>query len=226
MNSDKQHYALPIMIIILLLSQVMLSTILVSRLNKLEQRVLAGLSNQEIQPEIPAFVSGISIDDDPQLGANDATITIIEFADFECPFCADANKNIDIIMSEYEGKILFVYRDFPLEHIHANAFQAAEAANCARDQDAYWEMHDSLFAHQTQLDIDNIKKYAIQLDLNIDQFNNCLSNHKYEDEIHKDMQDGIKYQVSGTPTFFINGHRVVGGSLEQLRGTIDLLLDK
>ncbi len=118
-----------------------------------------------------------------------------------------------------------MYRDFPLEHIHPNAFQAAEAANCAGDQNAYWEMHDLLFTNQAQLGTDNLKNHAFQLGLDMNQFNDCLESHKYRDEINKDIQDGINYQVNATPTFFINGQRIVGGSLEQLKGTIDILLN-
>ena len=210
--------------IILLLTQVSLSAVVVLRLNKLEQRVLAGLSNQGAQPEVPGFVAGVSLDDDPRIGSEGAIITIVEFSDYECPFCADAASNIEIILSEYKDKILFVYRDFPLEDIHPHAFQAAEAANCAGDQGAYWEMHDLLFANQSKLDADSLRSYAAGLNLNINQFNECMDSHKYVDEIRKDIQDGQAYQVNGTPTFFINGNRVVGGSLEQLRGVINLLL--
>lgn len=226
MNPDKQSKLLSTLIIILLLSQVLLSVALILKLDRLDQRVLAGLNNQIAQNDSPSFIGDVSIDDDPRLGTSGAIITIIEFSDYECPFCADATGSIDRILSEYEGKILFVYRDFPLEHIHPNAFQAAETAHCAGDQNKYWEMHSLLFANQTQLDIDSLKKYASELGLNLSQFDKCLDSHKYQEEIRRDIADGLKYQVNGTPTFFINGYRVVGGSYEQLKSTIDLLLNK
>ena len=206
------------------MTQVLLSAAFVLRLNKLEQRILVGLSNQGEAPTDPPIVDNVSIDDDPRMGTDGAVITIVEFGDYECPFCAEASKSINEIMSEYKGKVLFVYRDFPLEQIHPNAFQAAEAANCAGQENAYWKMHDLLFANNTQLDINSLRKYANELGLNMEQFNSCLDSHKFGDEIRHDVEDGLKYQVSSTPTFFINGHRVVGASLEQLKATIDILI--
>jgi protein-disulfide isomerase len=117
-----------------------------------------------------------------------------------------------------------VFRDFPLEAIHSNAFRAAEAANCAGEQGKYWEMHDLLFENQDQLDITNLKEYAARLRIDVSQFEGCLASGKYADEIRHDIEDGKKYYVEGTPTFFVNGHRLAGPSLDQLQQTIDSVL--
>lgn len=224
MNSDKQNNLLSIIIIVLLLSQVLVSAVIVFRINNLETSVLAVLKRQEPQSDAPELIPNVSLDDDPQMGTSGAVITLVEFSDYECPFCKEAEDSIKTLMSEYKGKILLVYRDFPLENIHPHAFLAAEAADCAGEQNTYWKMHDLLFADQTKLGIDDLRKHAGDLGMNMDQFNNCLDSNKYSEEIRHDMKDGISYQVSATPTFFINGHRVLGGSLEQLKSTIDALL--
>ena len=165
-------------------------------------------------------VEGVSADDDPFLGSPDASITIIVFSDFECPFCKrffdDALKDI---MTNYidTGKVKYVLRDFPLSGIHPNAEIAAEAANCANDQEKYWEFHDLLFENQEDWVSGNatveFKKYISLLGLNEEQFDLCLESGKYVDEILKDMQDGFDAGVQGTPTFYINGVKVVGAQV-------------
>lgn len=222
MDTNKSNNISFIVIIVLLISQVFLVSILVIKFNELKEIVVA--RGSESQPIAPSYIADISLDDDPQLGSPDAVITIVEFGDFECPYCAEAEKNIKTIMKEFDGKILFVYRDFPLVDIHPNAFQSAEAANCAGDQGAYWEMHDLLYSNQSYLENESLNKYAVELNLNVEQFGDCLRSNKFEEEIKKDIQDGLTYQVTGTPTFFINGNRIVGGTIEQLRGAINLLL--
>jgi protein-disulfide isomerase len=130
---------------------------------------------------------------------------------------------IETLMEKYSEDIRFVYRDFPLNS-HQNALQAAQAANCAGEQNSYWEMHNLLFSHQDRLSTEDLEGYAILLELDSQQFMECLQNNKYADEIQHDMADAQEYQVSSTPTFFINGHRVIGADLSQLEQTIDGLL--
>jgi len=171
----------------------------------------------------------ISADDDPFLGPEDAKVVVIEFSDFQCPYCAAAVgtqktlvqrfKSIDsswepavLKLKEWarEGKIKFVYRDFPLSQIHQYSQKAAEAAECAHQQGKFWEYHDTLFAHQDKLDVDNLKKYAKELGLNVSEFNKCLDSNEMRDEVMNDLKDGINYGVNGTPTFFVNGKIVEG----------------
>ncbi len=165
-------------------------------------------------------VEGVLTDDDPFLGSPDAPVTIIEFSDFECPFCKGFfDGTLKEIRTNYinTGKVKYVLRDFPLSGIHPNAEIAAEAANCANEQDKYWEFHDLLFENQEDWVSGNttveFKKYSSSLGLNGAQFDLCLENRKYVDEILKDMQDGFDAGVQGTPTFYINGVKVVGAQV-------------
>ena len=158
----------------------------------------------------------VSQDDDPSLGSESAKVTIIEFSDFSCPFCSKFETQIlPQILEKYGDKIKFVFRDFP---VHGNiSILAAKAANCAGDQGKYWEYHRILFERQREWVQSNLTavelklhSYAEELNLNIDDFKGCLNSDKYEKEIENDYRDGIKAGVTGTPTIFINGIKVVG----------------
>ena len=186
---------------------------------------MASQRNLGAAPQAPEYVDDVSVDDDPMRGKEDAPVTIVEFSDYECPFCARFASNLDDILKNNEGRIRYVLRDFPLETIHPNAFKAAEAANCAGDQGQYWAMHDVMFANNQQLGIDRLKEYASQLKLDRNQFEECLNNDKYAEEVRNDLMDGQLYQVTGTPTFFINGRRLTGPSLEELQQAIDEALE-
>ncbi len=134
---------------------------------------------------------------------------IIEFSDYQCPFCRKfREETLDKILETYEGKVRFVYRDFPLENIHPYAFKAAEAANCAGEQGKYFEYHDLLYEKQSDWSArgeEAFVEYAQQLSLDVESFETCLASGKYEEEVRKDLQDGINAGVTGTPAFFING---------------------
>lgn len=179
----------------------------------------------------------VNIDDDVVLGNNDAPVTIIEFSDYQCPFCRRHFKNT---FSEIErdyiktGKVKYVFRDFPLD-FHKQAPKAAEAAHCAGDQGRYWDMHNKIFDNQSEIQVENLKKYAADIGLDAGSFNSCLDSGKYVSEIEKDTDDGRKIGVSGTPTFFIGksrlnsneitGIRIVGARpLSSFKPVIDQLL--
>jgi protein-disulfide isomerase len=164
------------------------------------------------QPQAPpSRIEDVNIDDDPMLGDPDAPIVIVEFSDFECPFCARFRQDtFDQIVDQYGDDILLVYRDFPLSSIHPRAQAAAEASECADDQDAFWDYHDLLFANQAQLDNDSLIGYADELQLDVDEFTTCLESGKHTEEVLADFDEGRSYGVTGTPTFFINGVRLVG----------------
>jgi protein-disulfide isomerase len=162
-------------------------------------------------PTPPIVVENVSADDDPFWGPADAPVTIIEFSDFQCPYCARfVTQTLPQIKQEYEGKIRFVFRDFPLSQLHENAEKAAEASECADDQGKFWEYHDKLFNSQSALDVASLKSYASQLGLDTGAFDQCLDSDKYAQEVQKDLQDGDSYGVTGTPAFFVNGLLVVG----------------
>lgn len=169
------------------------------------------------QETAPVRVSGVSVDDDPSFGSDDAPVTMVEFSDFQCPFCRSFfESTLPEIKRQYveTGKVRLVYRDFPIRSMHQYAQKAAEAAECASEQDRFWEYHDVLFQRQNEWSTGNatgsFKKYASELGLNSDAFAECLDSGRYEAEVEKDLQDGVKYGVTGTPTFYINGLKVVG----------------
>ncbi len=154
----------------------------------------------------------VSADDDAFKGDENAPVTIIEFSDFECPFCGSFYENaLPQIEEKYikTGKVKFVYRDFPLG-FHPDAQKAAEASECARDQEKFWEMHDTIFENQEAIGVSDLKGYAVGLGMNSGAFDTCLDSGKYTSEVQKDLSDGSKAGVDGTPAFFINGRRVVG----------------
>jgi protein-disulfide isomerase len=161
----------------------------------------------------------VSPDDDPALGPKGAKVTIIEFSDFQCPYCRTWWKDtFSQLKKEFidTGKVRFIYRDFPLS-FHPMAAPSAEAANCAGEQGKYWEMHDKLFSEQLKkgqgtitYEVKDIKNWAAQIGLNGSQFNQCLDSGKFKAEVEKDFADGSAAGVSGTPSFFINGKLVVG----------------
>ncbi len=158
----------------------------------------------------------VSMDDDHVKGQPQAKLTLIEFSDFQCPFCERFyRETLPLIEKEYirTGKVKMVYRDFPLETIHPYAEKAAEAAQCAGEQGKFWEMHDMLFKNHTALGLDNLKKYAMDLDLSPTLFDNCLDTGKFAEEVRKDMLDGQNVGVQGTPTFFV-GYSTKGKNIQ------------
>jgi protein-disulfide isomerase len=153
----------------------------------------------------------VSVDDDPAQGSEDAAVTIIEFSDFQCPYCARFDtETLPQILSNYGDRVRFVYRDFPLTSLHENALKAAEASECADDQGKYWEYHDLLFQNQSALDDASLKSYAASLGLDTAAFDQCLDSDAQMSEIQKDVQDGITAGVQGTPAFFVNGILIEG----------------
>jgi protein-disulfide isomerase len=148
----------------------------------------------------------VGADDDPFKGERDAKVTIIEFSDYQCPFCARfSRETLPKIEQEYiqTGKVRYVFRDFPIVSIHKEAIKAAEAANCAGDQKRYWEMHDRLFANQKQLKPEDLPKHAEALGMNRAAFETCLKSGKYFREVQADLRDGLRAGVKSTPTLFL-----------------------
>lgn len=151
-------------------------------------------------------------DDDAFLGEEDAPVTIVEFSDFECPFCGRFHTSTwPELKQKYidTGKVKFVYRDFPLS-FHSQAQKAAEAAECAGEQGKYWEMHELLFTPGVQGGVASFKQYASQIGLNTAKFNTCLDSGQMASEVQKDFSDGQRAGIQGTPGFFINGQLVSG----------------
>jgi protein-disulfide isomerase len=131
-------------------------------------------------------------------------VTIVEFSDYECPYCRQVEPTVKQLLAKYGDQVRISYRDYPLTAIHPQAMIAAEASRCALEQGKFWEYHDQLFA-APKLDKDALIEYARNLKLDDKQFGSCLSNQKYKADIEKDEQEGRKAGVNGTPAFFVNG---------------------
>ena len=160
-------------------------------------------------------------DDDASKGNKSAKVTVVEFSDFQCPFCKRASGNAEAILKAYGDKVRVVFRHFPLP-MHESAHKAAQAAQCMNDQGKFFEYHDKLFANNTALAEADLKKYVTELGGDVAKFEDCLKKEKYKAKVDKDIADGQKYGVSGAPTYFINGNMVVGAvSFEELKSTID-----
>jgi protein-disulfide isomerase len=173
--------------------------------------------------EEPKFVRyDIPTDGFPALGPADAPITIVEFSDYQCPFCRRWHQEVyEPLLNAYPGKIRIVYRNLPLTSIHPDAQAAAEAAMCAGEQDAYWTYHDKLFGSES-LDTQTFVKYAQDLSLNVEKFQSCISDQKYKDAIQADSDFAINMGIRSTPTFFINGLALVGAQpLDVFKQVID-----
>ncbi len=154
--------------------------------------------------------SRLTSPDHPALGPADAPVTVVEFADFECPHCAVMFSTLQSVRKNYGESVRIVFRQFPLAHIHPNARKAAEASLCAHEQERFGAYHDSLFANQQELSVDALKRRAAQLGLDRPAFDRCLDSGKHAATIESDMDDGEEAGVFSTPTMFINGRRVEG----------------
>ena len=143
-------------------------------------------------------------------GPADAPVTLLEYGDFECPFCGGLYPTLKLVEKNYGDKVRFVYRQFPLTNIHPRAQKAAEASLCANDQQRFWEFHDSLFSDQSKLDVPALKQRAQALGLNTTAFNSCLDSGKQVDAIQKDRDDARRTGVTSTPTMFVNGRLLSG----------------
>lgn len=188
----------------------------------------AGTANQptgqvEAQTQEPQYVRyEITTEGYPSLGPDDAPITIVEFSDYQCPFCKRFHdETYQDLLEAYPGQIRFVYRNLPLTSIHPDAMSAAVASLCANEQNVYWEYHNKLFS-STTLGTDTYIQYANELNLNADEFTACLDSGKFDDFIAQDMDFAFNLGVQSTPTFFVNGLAIVGAQpLTSFQNLID-----
>ena len=148
---------------------------------------------------------------DPAVGDKSAPITLIEFADFQCPYCGRVAPTIKRVQEKYGDKVRLVWKDFPLTQIHPQAFKAGEAAHCAGDQGKYWEYHDRLFANQQSLMPDDLKKHAEAIGLDAGKFAACLDTSKYGERVRDGVAQGTRLGVNSTPMFYVNG-RILSGA--------------
>jgi len=164
----------------------------------------------------------VESEDSYAIGPNDAPITIIEFSDYQCPYCRRWHQQVyEPLLAAYPGKIRLVYRHLPLTSIHPDAFPAAEAAMCAGEQNAYWQYHEKLFSSEVLGD-EVYKQYAQELGLDMTVFETCIADHKYRQAIQADSDFAVNLGVRSTPTFFVNGLAIVGAQpLEVFKQVID-----
>lgn len=160
--------------------------------------------------------------DDPYLGPVNAKVVIVEFSDFECPFCREAFPIIRELMAGYSDKVKFIYRNFPVSDAHTDAQKAAEAGQCAAEQGRFWPMHDKIFLNQDNIKVNDLKRYAREVGLNGDIFDQCLDSGKFKNKVLEDFNEGIALGVIGTPTWFIDGVKVEGViPLDKFKAAID-----
>jgi protein-disulfide isomerase len=157
------------------------------------------------RPKVEVTVDPLRLKGNP-----DAPVTIVEFADFQCPYCKAVQETLNGVMDKYQGKVRLAYKDFPLRQIHAQAQQAAEASRCAAEQGKFWEYHDLLYANQERLDPTGLKDQARKAGLNSQQFTACVDSGKFRGQVENDLQAGFISGAAGSPAFYINGNLLFG----------------
>lgn len=164
----------------------------------------------------------VSADPTRELGNPDAPVTIVEFADFVCPFCQKARPILQELVNKYKGEVRLTFRDFPLEEIHPGSARAAQAGRCATEQGKFWPFHDAVFGHPGRVSEADLRGYAAGIGLNAKQFESCLSTEKYKAQVEQDAKAAVDAGVSGTPAIFINGVFFNGlPSVSMLEATIN-----
>ncbi len=171
--------------------------------------IVIAIRVSDAEPEEQRF--SLFVEDDPALGSPEALVTIVEFSDFECVFCAEFAINTKPVLDKYieNETVRFVFKDFPLS-IHPKAPQLAQAAGCAQEQGKFWEYHDLLYENMQEHELNHLSEYANRTGLNMTAFDTCFRNNIRSSEVQNDMMQGQELGVRGTPTFFFNGRRVVG----------------
>ena len=178
------------------------------------------------QPSEPAFDAPLLrvpvTDRDHSLGPPDAHVTLVEYGDYECPYCRGAHGVVKALLRSMHDRLRFVYRNFPLTVLHPHASLAAQASEAAALQDAYWEMHHSLYEHQNALELLDVEQYAVALGLDLDQFVADMASEEVMNRVKEDFRGGVRSGVNGTPTFFLNGVRYNGSfDLDTLRAALE-----
>ena len=174
-----------------------------------------------VAPESPVF--SISTTDQPSLGNANAPVTIVAFTDYQCPSCAAMHPELERLVQELGDKVRLVTRDFPLNQ-HADAFKAAEAAEAAREQGKYWEYIHILMRNQSTLSVDKLKAFAGELALDQGRFDSALDSGKFAEAVQRDLEDGMKLGINGTPAIFVNGRRVSAKGYDELKATVEQAL--
>jgi protein-disulfide isomerase len=154
------------------------------------------------------FRAEVSVDGAPVKGSATAPVTIVEFSDFHCPFCKRVLPTLGQLEAQYGDKVKLVFRDYPIDNLHPAARKAHEAARCAHDQGTFWAYHDALFANAPKASPEQLKTYAQEAGLDVPAFEQCVNTGTYQAAVQRDVEDGTRVGVTGTPAFFINGRLV------------------
>ncbi len=176
--------------------------------DKLTRRLLA---EQKVTLNFQPFRLVLNNAGAPTAGKKDAPVTLVEFSDFQCPFCKTAVPGIKQVEKVYGDRIQIVYRQYPIPSLHPNAFKAAEASLCANDQGKFWALHDAMFEDQAKLSVSDLKATARKLGMDGKKFDNCLDSGRYVEQVQNDQKEAQRIGVNGTPTLFLNGVMVDGG---------------
>jgi protein-disulfide isomerase len=155
----------------------------------------------------PALTVPVSDGRDHIQGSADAPVTLVEYGDYECPYCGAAYPIVKEVQARMGDRLRFVFRNFPITTSHPHAEQAAEAAEAAAAQGSFWDMHDALYENQKRLGDEDLRAYAEELGLDLERFGGELGEHVHEARVHEDFLSGVRSGVNGTPTFYINGAR-------------------
>ncbi|HTU63810.1 MAG TPA: thioredoxin domain-containing protein, partial [Polyangiales bacterium] len=189
---------------------------------------LAGLKKQEEKnkPLSPEVQAKLTSGNPPAHGPKESKVTVVEFSDFQCPYCSRAATTVTDLKKKYGDKVLFVFRQYPLS-FHENAHISAEASLAAHEQGKFWELHDKMFENQKKLDRASLDGYAKDVGLNVAAFKKALDDKKYKDAVDAELKLGEEVAVDGTPTMFVNGKRVSNPtSVEEVSKVIDEALGK
>jgi protein-disulfide isomerase len=163
--------------------------------------------NEYATPWTPELVLPVSEERDHIRGPVHAPVTLVEYGDFECPYCGAAYPIVRGLQDRMGDRLRVVYRHFPMTTVHPHAEKAAEAAEAAGAQDRFWDMHDTLFEHQDRLRMHDLHRYAEWLELDVERFDRELLSGEHGPRVHEDFLSGVRSGVNGTPTFYINGVR-------------------
>ena len=168
------------------------------------------------------FTSPVITPDDHILGAADAPVVIVEYGDYECPYCRGAARDVHRLLERFPGLIRFVFRNYPIPQLHPHAVQAAEAAEAAAAHGKFWEMYELLLRPSSHLDLESLVGYASQIGLDAARFRDEIVNRAYADRVERDVREGIRNGVNSTPKFYVDGHRIDGHlPLESLVTTVE-----
>jgi protein-disulfide isomerase len=193
------------------------------KIDQIASRAAAQPAARPNQPD-PNKVYTLPVGTSPVRGPENAPVTLTEFADFQCPFCARNLPLVKQVLEAYPKDVKFVYKEFPLTSIHNHAMNASKAAVAAQRQGKYWEMHDKLFENFQNLAEDNIKKVAAEVGLNMEQWEKDYKSPEVDKQVQDDMRLAGQSDVRGTPTMFVNGKRVQNRSFEGIKEMIDAAL--